>query len=49
MIESKVADLSSTGDPGQAGAITAALFLQEFAKVSSRSKTYEIVRLRCRV
>jgi leucyl aminopeptidase len=31
-LDSKVADLSNTGEPGQAGAITAALFLQEFAK-----------------
>jgi len=36
MIDSKVADLSSTGDPGQAGAITAALFLQEFTKAAPR-------------
>ncbi|WIA39206.1 hypothetical protein OEZ86_005331 [Tetradesmus obliquus] len=33
-LDSKVADLSSTGEPGQAGAITAALFLQEFAKAA---------------
>jgi leucyl aminopeptidase len=31
-LDSKVADLSNTGEPGQAGAITAALFLQEFAR-----------------
>lgn len=32
MLDSKVADIGSTGEPGQAGAITAALFLSEFAK-----------------
>ncbi len=35
MLDSKVADISSTGSElGQAGAVTAALFLQEFVKVS---------------
>lgn len=32
MLDSKVADIGSTGEPGAAGSITAALFLQEFAK-----------------
>lgn len=34
MLDSKVADISSTGEPGAAGSITAALFLQEFAKAA---------------
>jgi hypothetical protein len=34
MLDSKVADLGSTGEPGAAGSITAALFLQEFAKAA---------------
>lgn len=33
-LDSKAPDLCSTGEPGQAGAITAALFLQEFAKAA---------------
>lgn len=36
MLESKVADIGSTGEPGAAGSITAALFLQEFAKAAPR-------------
>jgi hypothetical protein len=32
MLESKVADINSTGEPGSAGAITAALFLARFAQ-----------------
>lgn len=31
-LDSKIADIGSTGEPGNAGAITAALFLSEFVK-----------------
>lgn len=34
MLDSKVADIGSTAEPGSAGSITAALFLQEFAKAA---------------
>jgi len=43
MLDSKVADIASTGSElGQAGAVTAALFLSEFTKVSidTREKRY---------
>ncbi len=36
MLDSKVADLSSTGEGGYAGAITAALFLHEFVKAQKK-------------
>jgi hypothetical protein len=44
MLDSKVADISSTGEPGQAGAITAALFLAEFTKVGWVGEVCECVR-----
>jgi leucyl aminopeptidase len=36
MLDSKVADLSSTGDDGFAGAVTAAIFLSEFVSPKTR-------------
>lgn len=45
-LDSKVADISSTGGEGLGGAITAALFLKEFVKEAPRWVVVQVVRSR---